>query len=420
MDGKSPSTTDWINSVKKQAEISKFEGAVKWSPDKKNFKIKKVDQNGKPVKGVTFSAYNSKTDVKNETKSIGSAVSDDKGDVIFKDVPLYYQFYIKETKVPDGYTKSDEIIPVYRDNGVRFLGEMNLTNLNSNIKGGTEKNSLSDKGTKNLNTYLQSLVSAGYPFNNNTNWLVYNDNGVEKLASKKPLKYAVTWNSLYNAGVVFGEDGIRDLDTQEKRNSIFTIKKSEHEYSDVYNSIKEGNKPDGNVYEYKPQYVSINGKTYIVRLMRTYNESIGINDNHNWKYMDKNHINATKGSEWNKLILPLINPDGDDNETGYNNGTNGRYGSWSKDFVESNMPTLANYSWWKDFGGNSTCSGNYDKGNKCGIYRWTQETGSDGVQNRTNRAHSYAGGGGAYAGHNSPFSNNGLFGWFVVLEEVKK
>ena len=411
MDGNSPNKIDWVNSVKKQ-NVGNIEGSVKWSADKKSFKIKKIDQNGNPVKGVTFNVYNTKTDAKNGTNSIGSATSDDEGNVIFNNLPLYYGFYIKETKVPDGYAKSNEIVSVYRDNGVRFLGEMTVTGLNSNIKGGTDKDSLSDKGTKNLNTYLQGLVSGGSTFNNNTNWLVYNDNGVEKLVSKRPIKYGTAWNSLYNAGVVFGEDGVKDL-----INADFTSSNYEY-YSQPARHLKDYNQGKGTSKTYKPQYVNINGKTYIVRLMRAYNENAKINDNKSWGSWDSNTSKLyAKGSEWNRLILPLINPSGDNNNTGYNNGTNGRYGSYTKGHVESNMPTLANYSWWKDFGGNSNNLGNYSKGNDYGVYRWTQETGYDGAQYRACRGYG-AGYGAAYSYSDLPYSAHISRGWLVVLERV--
>ena len=295
---------------------------------------------------------------------------------------------------------------------VRFLGEMNLTNLNDNIKGGTEKNSLSDKGTNNLNTYLQGLINVegAFNFNNNTNWLFFNDNGVEKLVAKKPLKYDMSWNRLYNAGVVFGEEGIKDLINADFSNT---------DYYKSYQMGEDAGKGQGTPKTYKPQYVSINGRTYIVRLMRAYNENEGINYSRYWSLNSANYYDATKGSEWNRLILSLINPDGDDNDKGYNNGTNGRYGSETKDSVESNMPVLANYSWWKDFGGNSDSSGNYDKDIfYYGAYRLMQETGHDGVLTRAVRGADYSYIAGAYLGYGYPCYGNLDFGWIPVLERI--
>ena len=126
------------------------------------------------MKGAVFTAYNTKADAENNKNPIGSAESDDLGYVDFKNVPLYYEFYIKETSVPEGYAISKEIIPVYRDNGVRFIGEMTAKQLKPKDA----------KENDDLNKYLQSLVG-GNSFTDQIDWLIFNDNGTEKLIPKK-------------------------------------------------------------------------------------------------------------------------------------------------------------------------------------------------------------------------------------------
>ena len=151
--------------------------------------------------------------------------------------------------------------------------------------------------------------------------------------------------------------------------------------------------------------------------MRAYNDNVDINNHPTWSWNSKDHYNATKDSEWNRLILPLIDPTGDYSYTGYTNGTNGRYGSSTKGFVENNMPTLANYSWWTDFGGNNNSSGNYNKGSYYGSYRWTQETGYNDSQYRAYRGSASSLFAAAYANNNSPDVGD-YRGWLAVLERV--
>lgn len=250
----------------------------------------------------------------------------------------------------------------------------------------------------NINEKLQGLISGGYNPYRDTNWLVFNDNGKEKLISKKPLKWSISWNVLYKAGVVFGQEGIDDL------------KNADFSNTDYYDSSmgKDSGIGKRKSKTYDPTYVTINGKKYIVRLIRIYNKKIGINDNHDWNQYDDRFYNATKGSEWNRLILPLIDP------------AKGRYGSGSKKSVESNMPVLARYSWWTDLSG----KGNLDT-------RWAQETGRDGSQYRAVYGSNTSYYGAASVGRVNPKSpNDGTWDWGVynpeyfrswqpVLEEIK-
>ena len=327
---------------------------------KKAIKIKKVDKKGKPLKGVEFKMYANKEDALNDKNVLDTQTTNEKGVATFEN-DIYYGRYIKESQTIGNYqirNKEKDIIHVEIDNGVRFLGEMIPENMKvtSINQDGKEKPLDSNK---NINQELQSLVDRVDSFNENTNWLVFNDNGKEKLIAKKPIVSSYYWSNFYNAGVVFGKEGIDEL-----INADFT-----HSY---YRLLKDFGKGQGISKTYKPTYVTINGKKYIVRLMRGYNDNVEIIQKQSYGISG---YKLTKGSEWNRLLLPLIENIQDDNHV---NG--GRYGSDTKDYVESNMPTLANYSWWTDFGGYNNPSGYYIKYRGWGRYysagswRWVQET----------------------------------------------
>lgn len=346
--GPNPSVEDWIKSVESQGEASKIDGAIKWNRNQKEFKIKKLDQSGKPVKGVVFSAYNTKADAENNKNALGSATSDANGDVKFMGLPLYYSFYVKETSVPEGYTISEEIIPVYRDNGLRFIGEKKANDFD-----------------RDLSKYLQSLMRTWYlkDFTDQIDWLVFNDNGVEKLISKKPLKYNVFWSSIDDVGLVDGS-----------------------------------------------KTVTVDGKTYKIRLMRAYSDETDPN-----QYVS----NALEtGSEWNRMILPLIGVNGKEAEIidrdDYRNNPYGRFGGHTMSYVEQNMPALANYTWWKDFGGNSHMRGLSDK--DAGVSRWVQNVIDSSGSDHMYRGICYSNYGAAYSGKDSFNPGSRTMGWQPLLE----
>ena len=242
--------------------------------NKKTVTINKVDKKGTPLANVEFSVFNYKEDAKENKNVVENKSTDNKGEVTFT-LPDYYGVFIKETKAPKGYKISDEIIHVYKDNGVRFIGEMSPEYMKiEQIEIGNGVGKPDPNG--NINEKLQGLISGGYNPYRDTNWLVFNDNGKEKLISKKPLKFDIAWNILYKAGVVFGQEGIDDL-----INADF----SETDYYD--SSMGEDSGKDKRTPKtYKPSYVTINNKKYIIRLTRTYNEKVGINDNHDWNQYD--------------------------------------------------------------------------------------------------------------------------------------
>ena len=115
------------------------------------------------------------------------------------------------------------------------------------------------------------------------------------------------------------------------------------------------------------------------------------------------------------MILPLIEDKIDSNRI-----EGGRRGSGdtSKKFVESNMPNLANYSWWTDFGGNSDSSGDYSRGNDYGARRWAQEIGYDGSSYRADRGsinYSYGAGSANFTSSDDAYDSRG---WLPILELI--
>lgn len=262
---------------------------------------------------------------------------------------------------------------------------------------------------KLINKQLQSLTFDGTSFNDTTNWLVFNDNGTEKLIAKKPLKYDISWNSLYNNGLIFGKDGVDDL-----INADFT------DYN--YRTLEDYGKGKGKPKTYKPTYVTVNGKKYIIRLMRAYSDDTPINDRTD-RFMvhDK-----SKGSEWNRLILLLIGINGKENtikrDADWYKSLYGRYGYNTKDYVEANMPVLADYSWWDDFNNIKGSSKGYTskelREKEKPVLRWMQETSYDSYRNsfRVIRGGFIASRGAADLNEHNPSSE---FSWLPVLEEVK-
>ena len=313
-------------------------------------------------------------------------LTDKNGIATFEVDKFYYGGYIKETKTLDKYIlRSDEkdTIPFYKDNGVRFLGEIVSEDLKvSSINQDEKETKIEPDMNLDLCQALTYLAQT-HSYFGCVNWLVFNDNGTEKLVSKKPLGYDLAWNSLYNDGLVFGEDGIEDL-----INADFNYS----EYSNLP-SLKDKDKEKGVPKTYKPTYVTVNGKKYIVRLMRGYNEKIGINDDNSWGDLYSNSIYwRIKGSEWNKLILPLID--------------DGRFYGLSRNWIRKNMPTLANYSWTADFGGSRI------------PYRWVQETGYNSRRERAYRGSKNTANAAAGMNDALPYRMDKILGWQPILERV--
>lgn len=346
-------------------EISKIRGesnTVLVNKKKKTVTVKKVDKKGNPLANVEFSVFNYKKDAKENKNVVETKSTDNKGKVTFT-LPDYYGVFIKEINAPKGYKISDEIIHVYKDNGVRFIGEKKA----SDFKVAEAK-----KG-QDLNKYLQSLIrnntnknsdgniDGPNDFNDQIDWLVFNDNEIEKLIPKRTLKYSISWDNIDEAGLVYGN-----------------------------------------------KTVTVDGKTYKIRLMRAYNDTVSVD----WIDLNDNWDDGSyeKGSEWNRMILSLIGVYGNTNILG-------RFDYSTKQLVEQNMAILANYSWEKDFrGGNKReTSERFDDG----VSRWMQNTSRFSIWCRAIRGNENKIHKAADSTYDEAKKNLNFFGWLPVLEEVK-
>lgn len=226
------------------------------------------------------------------------------------------------------------------------------------------------------------------------NWLKIYDarEGKTLYIAKKPLTNNVSWNDLFNAGVVYGLD---QIDTSKEALEEFKTTKK----------LKMSKNYTGDS-DYRPTTVEINGKSYIIRLLRGH-ATIKNGGDPNQSSGDYKGKNITNGSEWNRYILPLVK------------GVYGeRFGSfiaderYSEDYIEKELLSeniqLATYSWFGDM-----TLGNYNKVRYVGQWSWTQELSRGGILRG-----SYSNTGAADANRN--YTNYGLnyFGFRPVLEEI--
>lgn len=103
---------------------------------KADIKINKLDQDGNKVIGVEFTLYNNADEV------IETSVTNEDGIAVFKDV-VYGNYYIKETKTPEGYIGTDEKIEVsVKENNSVYSYEIE----NTRIKGTVEIKKVDENG----------------------------------------------------------------------------------------------------------------------------------------------------------------------------------------------------------------------------------------------------------------------------------
>lgn len=111
-------------------------GTITDTKIKSSIKIKKLDQDGNALQGAEFTLYDS------NNNALEAVVSDKDGIIVFNDV-LYGDYYIKETKAPEGYVSSSDIIKVsIIENGVVYYYEVE----NTRIKGTIEIKKVDNNG----------------------------------------------------------------------------------------------------------------------------------------------------------------------------------------------------------------------------------------------------------------------------------
>lgn len=181
-------------------------------------------------------------------------------------------------------------VKIYVDLGTRFLGETSGNELIT-YQGLVEQ--IEGKPLEEINkiNFMQRKVgkfieNLGNDKNTGGKWLKIYDIRKNKVMyiAKKPVTHCVSWDKLFNAGLVYGLDQL-DLSTF-KPNS-----------SDTITTIKANKNYNGNPYTAKA--IKIKDRWFIIRLLKTTNNKNSI--------INTNITNTEiYGSEWNRYILPLI------------------------------------------------------------------------------------------------------------------
>lgn len=222
------------------------------------------------------------------------------------------------------------------------------------------------------------------------NWLKIYDARENKTLyiSKKPITYNLSWNSIYNAGAVYGLDMLNKDGTPKKSNLGF------EQGIGVY----EGNNTPPS--EYKGKILTINGKNYIVRLLKGFNTSVN-NGNPNIPSNGYQGEGITNHSEWNRYILPLVKA-----ESGQRWGSSTKSKTFLEEELQDNTIQLAEYKWFGDL-----TSGNGER-------NWTQEFAENNRQYRAYRGYNNANNGAALSySSNSNYTDYNR-GFRPVLEEI--
>ena len=204
-------------------------------------------------------------------------------------------------------------------------------------------------------------LSAGTSYNSNTEWLKFNSGGKVVLIPKKPLRYDLSWEHIYQVGAVYGDDTV-------------------------------GSNPSGG-NRIQDAVVTIDGFDYRVTLMKgagadpTVQGSDGV-----WYGWD---VDLSQGSEWNRLMYPIhsgVHTD-DRNPVTHTDPNAAPFGSW------------ANYT-------DDDLIVDYRSGN--GSRQWTQETSGDNTSYRVIRGYI----GVTYFVRNAAAGTGTLYGWRPRLELV--
>lgn len=180
-------------------------------------------------------------------------------------------------------------------------------------------------------------LTAGTSQFSNEPWLKFSYMGKTEFIAKKPFRHSISWNVINAVNAVFGN-----------------------------------------------RTIDIGGKTYKIRLMKGKTEG---KQNDSSSYQGA----INKGSEWNKLMLPIHQKA--PSNWAFKNNVNSPTENWNVGYTDNDLFT------------------HNDAGN--GPYSWCQECGE------STSYHLYRGFGGVSSAYSSvPFNDNHSFGWRPVLELV--
>lgn len=251
-----------------------------------------------------------------------------------------------------------EEIPQNCYDGACFEGEVAGTDfitykeLLEDIEGKSLETLPKDTTTNKPKTKVGDVLDLGNDEATGGNWLKIHDykEGKTLYISKKPLTNYVSWQDLYKAGVVFGLDQV-DKDTMKLK-----IQPQIPEYKK-----NSSDKTGKNLSDYKATKIEINGKPYIVRLLK------GINT----EYTNTPSAIVTQGSEWNRYILPLVKDyrygkesSNDIEQALKDGGQQGKLGDSKKFKIQ-----LTKYNWFEDL----TLYEDAIDWVRCGQKSWVQE-----------------------------------------------
>lgn len=428
--------------------------------------IHKVDNKNKGIANIKFCIEDANNrnkcdetyhkSIKNEKGQIIGYENDwitDKNGIIkipYNDLLLYSHTLIeKEMELKTNNKEKDEYkwqekstktlretkgVKIYVDQGNRFLGEVkggdfityaNLLKQIDEANGVTNK-SLSYYENKNNpttnelgnSTIVGNILPLGNDSKTGGNWLKIYDarEGKTLYIAKKPLTNNVSWDMLYKAGVVYGSEFINTKKDGPNIGKLKSKKELDKIGQGIYAHFKTlsdtimGNTMNVKYGEYTAKIIEINGKRYIVRLLKGYSIKNNNGDPNQWVTWN---YDVSKGSEWNRYLLPLIR--------------NYRYGiNFYTEFLESELQDggkggeldatqqfdiqLAIYNWFGDL----TLGQSRDVRGK-GQSSWMQ-----GIiySSRALRGSSSINGGAANTTSKTPSTFNNDYGFRPVLEEI--
>ena len=153
---------------------------------------------------------------------------------------------------------------------------------------------------KEVGVNIGNVLEKGNDKGTGGNWLKIYDarEGKTLYVAKKPLTNNVSWNRLYKAGVVYSPDVLNI----EEENGQLVGKRNSNKLSAIVGS----NEGEIKNIEYRGKIIKINGRNYIVRLLKAYNVDKNDGDPNKLGNTNYTKLETLEHSEWNRYILPLV------------------------------------------------------------------------------------------------------------------